>query len=69
MVARGKAITQEEKDIIIKSLLSTKMFCVEFHMNDKADKINQLLDIFFSSSDIHIVDRPVEVMDCSIPVT
>tara|TARA_R100001086_G_C11803539_1_gene249516 strand:- start:726 stop:932 length:207 start_codon:yes stop_codon:yes gene_type:complete len=65
----AKEITQEEKDIIIKSLLTTKTFCVEFHMNDKVDKINQLLDMFFDSTNIHFVDRQDKVMDCNIPVT
>jgi hypothetical protein len=65
----AKEITQEEKDIIVKSLLTTKMFCVEFHMNDKVDKINQLLDIFFDSTDIHFVEKQDKVMDCNIPVT
>ena len=42
----------EERDLIIKLLRIAKYACIEFHLNDMADKINKLLDPMLTPASI-----------------
>ena len=69
MVSQAHKLTRDEKDTLVKCLMMAKMFAVQFHLNDIAEHINCLLDVFYNGKEVTVTEDPPKVKDCNIPVS